>query len=120
MPRRWFLSFALACCILAVPGHARALPTPAPCTFTLGFQALHDLIPEVVGDCTADADYGANGDALQPTTHGLLVWRKSDNWTAFTNGSTTWINGPYGLQSRPNDQRFAWEGGGDYHGDPCI
>lgn len=27
----------------------------------------------------------------------------------FTDGSTTWINGPYGLQARPNDARFPWE-----------
>ena len=55
-----------------------------------------------------------NGDGLQETTAwhgkgGLLVWRKSDNWTAFTDGSTTWVNGPYGVQRRPNAERFAWE-----------
>src|SRR5262245_5194989 len=117
---RWFCAFALTCCVLAVPGGVLAAPAAAPCTFTLGFEALHDLIPQVVGDCTADAAYGANGDALQPTTNGLLVWRKSDNWTAFTDGGTTWINGPQGLQSRPNDQRFSWElSASDYHGDPC-
>jgi hypothetical protein len=38
-----------------------------------------------------------------------MAWRKADNWTAFTNGHTTWINGPYGVQSRLNDQRFPWE-----------
>src|SRR5262249_13860644 len=50
-----------------------------------------------------------NGDGLQQTAYGLLVWRKADNWTAFTNGSMTWINGPLGLQSRPNDQLLDWE-----------
>ncbi len=81
-----------------------------PCTFVLGFQTLHDLIPDIVGDCTADETHNPdNGDALQQTTHGLLVWRKADNWTAFTDGTTTWINGPYGLQSRPNSERFDWE-----------
>src|SRR6478735_6429367 len=119
MPHRWLLALALACCILVVPRGALARPAPASCTFTLGFQTLHDLISEIVGDCTADAAYGTSGDALQPTTHGLLVWRKADNWTAFTDGATTWINGPHGLQSRPNDRRFLWEGGGAYHGDPC-
>ena len=103
------LALALACCILAIPGHAVALPAPAPCAFTPRFRALHDRIPRVVGDCTADVSYGASGAALQPTTHGLLVWRKADNWTAFTDGTTTWINGPYGLQSRPNVARFDWE-----------
>jgi hypothetical protein len=85
----------------------------APCSFTLGFAALHDLIPTIVGDCVTDAGYALNGDALQETTGGLLAWRKADNWTAFTDGATTWINGPCGLQSRPNDERFPWEVGGD-------
>jgi hypothetical protein len=39
----------------------------------------------------------------------LLVWRAADNWTAFTDGASTWINGPLGIQSRPNSQRFVWE-----------
>src|SRR4051812_11270409 len=103
MPRRRFLSFALACCVLAAPWGALASPAPAPCTYTLGFEALHGLIAEIVGDCASDVAYGANGDALQATTNGLLVWRKADNRTAFTDGSTTWINGPHGLQSRPNE-----------------
>jgi hypothetical protein len=38
-----------------------------------------------------------------------MVWRKADNWTAFTDGSTTWISGPNGVQERGNDQRFPWE-----------
>ena len=45
----------------------------------------------------------------QHTTRGLLVWRKVDNFTAFTDGATSWVNGPYGVQSRPNGQRFAWK-----------
>jgi hypothetical protein len=76
----------------------------------LGFKTLHDMIPSTVGDCTTDEYHNPdNGDGLQLTTGGLLVWRKADNWTAFTNGSTTWVNGPFGLQSRPNEQRFPWE-----------
>ena len=46
---------------------------------------------------------------MQLTTKGLLVWRKSDNFTAFTNGSQTWVNGPLGLQQRADNQRFRWE-----------
>ncbi|GEM_PF-4321629 len=89
-----------------------AAAAPVDCSFTLGFQTLHDLIPDIVGDCTADETHNPdNGDALQPTTNGLLVWRKADNWTAFTDGATTWINGPCGLQSRPNSVRFPWENG---------
>jgi hypothetical protein len=41
----------------------------------------------------------------------MLVWRKADNWTAFTNGFETWLNGPQGLQRRLNTETFAWEQG---------
>ena len=54
-----------------------------------------------------------HGDALQRTVNGLLVWRKADNWTAFTDGSQSWVNGPLGLQQRSNDQRFWWEANPD-------
>jgi len=50
-----------------------------------------------------------NGNAEQRTSGGLLVWRKVDNFTAFTDGGTSWINGPNGWQSRPNSERFSWE-----------
>jgi hypothetical protein len=83
---------------------------PAACQFELGFQTLHDMIPTIVGDCIENEWHNAsNGDGLQRTTNGLLVWRKADNWTAFTNGYMTWINGPFGLQSRLNTEHFAWE-----------
>ena len=90
---------------------AFAVPMAASnCEFTLGFAALHNLIPDVVGDCIEDEHHNpANGDGLQQTTKGLLVWRKADNWTAFTDGYHTWINGPDGLQRRLNTQRFSWE-----------
>jgi hypothetical protein len=39
----------------------------------------------------------------------LLVWRKADNWTAFTDGYRTWLNGPQGLQQRLNTELFPWE-----------
>jgi hypothetical protein len=77
----------------------------------LGFADLHNLLPNIVGSCVDDEQHNpVNGDALQQTTGGLLVWRKSDNWTAFTDGSQSWVNGPLGLQQRSNNQRFWWEG----------
>lgn len=80
------------------------------CQFVLGFKTLHDLIPGTVGGCKTNVGYNpANGDGLQYTEGGMLVWRKADNWTAFTNGYQTWINGPQGLQTRLNTERFAWE-----------
>jgi len=83
----------------------------AACTFHLGFESLHELMPAVVGECLGDEQHNPeNGDGLQQTTTGLLVWRKADNWTAFTDGSTTWINGPLGLVRRPNTgPAFPWE-----------
>ena len=89
------------------------LPTSvaaAECQLVLGFKTLRDLIGhEIVGECLENEHHGANGDALQQTTGGLLVWRKADNWTAFTDGYRTWINGPNGLVQRLNTQRFEWE-----------
>ena len=86
----------------------------AGCTFQLGFRALHDQIPDVVGDCRADEHHNPeNGDALQETSRGLLAWRKADNFTAFTDGYRTWVNGPLGLQARLNTERFPWEGAPD-------
>jgi Protein of unknown function (DUF4232) len=97
--------------VLAMP-HTAA--EASPCAFVLGFATLHDLIPSVVGECVDDETHNPdNGDALQLTTNGLLVWRKVDNWTAFTDGSQSWVNGPLGLQQRSNDQRFAWESNPD-------
>src|SRR5687767_15596305 len=66
--------------------------------------------PSVVGDCRSNEAFNpANGNAEQLTQRGLMVWRKSDNWTAFTDGFRTWVNGPFGLQQRLNTQRYAWE-----------
>ena len=77
--------------------------------FKLGFKTLADTIPNVVGVPLENEHYASNGDSLQQTSTGLMVWRKADNWTAFTDGSESWVNGPNGLQERSNDQRFPWE-----------
>jgi hypothetical protein len=81
----------------------------AGCEFTLGFEALRAAIPDKVGECLENSHYNpANGNMEQATTAwhgkgGLLVWRKQDNWTAFTDGTWTWINGPNGVQARSNE-----------------
>jgi hypothetical protein len=93
-----------------LPLSVGAAPRGQECRFVLGFQALHDLIPAIVGDCVTDEVHNpVNGDALHETTTGLLVWRQADNWTAFTDGNRTWIVGPFGLQSRLNEECFEWE-----------
>src|ERR671927_450002 len=108
------LRFAQLLLVVLASWLGLAMSTPpahaASCTFVLGFATLHNMIPELVGQCLGNEYYNANGDAIQRTTGGLLVWRRADNWTAFTNGFRTWVNGPSGLQQRLNSQRFPWEG----------
>jgi len=102
-PRAVFLAFAL---FLLLPKSVAA----AECEFVLGFATLRDLIGhEIVGECLEDQRYAANGNSEQQTTGGLLVWRKADNWTAFTDGYRTWINGPNGLEQRLNTELLPWE-----------
>lgn len=91
------------------PARDVAAQQASTCQYLLGFKTLHDLDPSDIGDCLDNQSFGDNGDALQHTVKGLLVWRKVDNWTAFTNGHTTWINGPDGLENRLNTDRFPWE-----------
>ncbi len=95
-----------AVAILAISSVTLAQATPE---FKLGFKALADQIPAVVGQPLENEHWGANGDSLQQTTTGLMVWRKADNWTAFTNGSRTWVNLPDGVRERGNDERFPEE-----------
>jgi len=93
-----------AALILASTGFAQSIPE-----FQLGFRALAEQVPQVVGSPVEDEHWGERGDSLQGTTRGLMVWRKADNWTVFTDGSRTWVNGPVGVQQRRNDERFSWE-----------
>ena len=80
------------------------------CVFQLGFRALHDQIPDIVGDCLENEQHNpATGITQQATTNGHLTWRKADNWTGFTDGQHTWINGPQGLRQRRNTERLPWE-----------
>lgn len=102
--------------LLLVATFALGLPSaPAQaqgsdCQYVLGFATLHNLIPGIIGQCLENEHHNpVNGDGLQMSVNGLLVWRKSDNWTAFTDGYRTWVNGPFGLQTRLNSQRFLWE-----------
>ena len=89
------------------------LPTSvsaAECQFVLGFATLRDLIGnEVVGECLENEHHNEIGDSVQQTTGGLLVWRKADNWTAFTDGYHSWVNGPNGLEQRLNVELLPWE-----------
>ena len=82
----------------------------ADCQFLLGFKTIRDFIGhDIIGECLENEHYNDIGDSNQHTTGGLLAWRKADNWTAFTDGYRTWVNGPNGLQQRLNTERFEWE-----------
>jgi hypothetical protein len=97
-----------------VESHLPPLAQPR-CDFALGFAALRSVVgPATVGDCLEDEHFDpANQQAEQRTTGGLLVWRKTEGVTAFTDGHRTWISGPYGLHQRLNTRRYCWEAGAD-------
>ena len=107
------LAVFLGACALLVPAFRAAPPAYAEshCGFVLGFAALRASVgTAVVGGCLESERFNpANGNAEQRTTGGLLVWRKVDNWTAFTDGYRTWVSGPAGVELRRNTERFAWE-----------
>ncbi len=86
-------------------------PTPRPpCAFVLGFAELREKLGESqVGECLESQHADAAGDAFQKTTRGQLVWRKATGLLAFDDGHATWVDGPYGVQRRPSDERFVWE-----------
>ena len=80
------------------------------CQFVLGFSEMHALIPDAVGDCVGNENHDPrDGITRQATTGGMLLWRKASNWTGFTDGYHTWVNGPRGLQQRLSIERFNWE-----------
>jgi hypothetical protein len=111
---RWAcrLAATVAALALSAPVAHPAFAESAPdCQFVLGFATMRDLVgPATVGDCLANQQFSAQtGDAFQPTSQGMLVWRHADNWTAFTDGHMTWLNGPFGLERRPNTERLPWE-----------
>ncbi|MFN8498682.1 MAG: hypothetical protein U0641_12590 [Anaerolineae bacterium] len=79
------------------------------CQYTMGFRAIYDQIPDDVGPCVTNEQYDPDGNSHQQTANGLMEWRKADNFTAFTDGYRSWVNGPCGLEMRLNAQRFPWE-----------
>ena len=107
---------------VSLPANQSAATVAPAARFVLGFKLIADQIPDIVGNPAENEWFDVrNGNSVQRTVNpkqlmpngmprtGMMVWRKSDNWTAFTDGWTTWVNGPYGLQSRLNSERFPWE-----------
>ena len=110
---RRIIAVAILAAAMLVTAHGAPVPAAraaASCEFRLGFAALKATLPAVVGDCLENERHNPrNGDGLQPTTRGMLVWRKADNLTAFTDGYRSWIVGPAGIVSRLGTERFDWE-----------
>ncbi|MDQ6675031.1 MAG: hypothetical protein M3069_30555 [Chloroflexota bacterium] len=73
---------------------------------------MRDLVgAQTVGACVEDQKQVMGTDnAIQRTSNGALFFRAIDNRVLFSNATQTWINGPTGLVTRPNTQRFEWEG----------
>ena len=104
------LVVALGLAAAALVGSAGPAAAAADCQFVMGFKALHAMIPDTVGVCVENEQHHpGQGVTHQRTTHGLLVWRKASNHTAFTDGHHTWVSGPLGLQQRLNSEWFDWE-----------
>ena len=98
----------------AIPAVSTAQPPSSGCGYVLGFAQLRDDIAaaegeDVVGGCRENELHLPNGDGLQLSYNGLLIWRKSSNWTGFSDGKYTWVNGPFGLQKRSHLERLVWE-----------
>lgn len=108
---RWLSIVAVLLGLVPASVYAQA----PSCGFQLGFKAIADQIGTEVGQCLENEHFNTdNGNAEQRTTAwhgkgGLLVWRKADNWTAYTDGANTWVNGPFGIQKRANTERFPYE-----------
>jgi broad specificity phosphatase PhoE len=73
---------------------------------------MRDLVgASTVGACLENEHpIPGNGSAQQQTTGGMLLLRALDKRMLFIGPSQTWINGDGTLVTRPNDQRFEWEG----------
>ena len=110
---RWRLAVAMTVVVMLL---GAAGPPPLAwaqtCKFQSGFKLLHDLLPDIVGECLENEQWVVEG-TRQRTTGGLLVWRRADNWTAFTDGYRTWSIGPRGLHQQSNAASFGWQSSAD-------
>jgi hypothetical protein len=73
--------------IASVPfvGSVSAAASEAPCTFSQNFKALHDAIPDVVGDCLGNETPWGPSSTRQFTSRGTLTWiSQSDPYLRIT------------------------------------
>ena len=103
----WLLALALFALLLPTQLLANSAQAQAACTFKLGFKDLHDQIPQIVGNCLENERRNPeNGNTEQRTSGGLLVYRQSDNWTAFTNGGRPGSTAPTASRAEPIARAF--------------
>ena len=86
--RGWVLRVLVTVGLLTtVSGSLSVTSAPGAYFFTLGFRALHDQIPGIVGDCRGNEHFEVStGNSLQATTSGLMVWRSG--WANLTESRT--------------------------------
>jgi hypothetical protein len=98
-------------------GPSLAAPNAQACELTLGFTLMRGIIPHIVGDCAeAPRLDPATANIEQRTSRGTFLRRYNEKWpyyfVQFTDGTTTWLYGPNGLESRANTAApFPWEAG---------
>jgi hypothetical protein len=96
--------------VSAWPAWAQTQPQPTSCQLAPTFVMLRDLVGrDRVGECSGPMIRNDNGDVNQPTTRGIMTLRMADLVPAFSDGQTTWLYGPNGLESRPSGGRLPWE-----------
>jgi hypothetical protein len=88
---RRLLLITLAALVLGLP--LLRVPDPlhaqAVCTLSPSFQALHDQIPDLVGDCLEVEHLNPQSGLIeQHTSCGVLMLRPADGLTGFTDGTT--------------------------------
>jgi hypothetical protein len=87
-----------------------AVAQTGPCQLAPVFMMLRDLVGrERVGECTSAVIRNDAGELSQQTTAGSMTFRPSDLVTQFSDGQTTWLFGPRGLESRASSSRLPWE-----------
>lgn len=83
------------------------------CQLAPVFVMLRDLVGrERIGECVGLVVRNDAGELSQQTTLGMMTFRPNDMVALFSDGQTTWLYGPRGLESRPSTSRLAWEAGG--------
>jgi hypothetical protein len=88
----------------AGPAYGQTIPVDDTCAVDPVFWGIASQIPGVVGWCAGAPLYDPySGYLIQQTSGGLLVWDPTSGTAAFTDGATTWEEGPYGLEQRPNE-----------------